>query len=184
LAEGTRCRRSSLTVYSTVSAHHPRSWRGRGIFVRRRFLTSRRGRSRGHSPSRGARVFRPRSRDIDSLARHAARFRAERPLALCAHRLREPARRQCHGRAMSPRGSVRRSPHRPSLPRSPGLASRSAGLALTGVETPRAFGGFNQRPGDRSQRLDHGTNVLQDTSSRARFGLATSTNRRTLSRSE
>jgi len=32
-------------------------------------------------------------------------------------------------------------------PRSPGLAFRQAGLALTGIETPRAFHGFNQRLG-------------------------------------
>lgn len=39
----------------------------------------------------------------------------------------------------------------------PGPRVPVSGLALTGVETPRAFGGFNQQPGDRSPRLDHGT---------------------------
>jgi hypothetical protein len=42
-----------------------RAFARRGIFVRRRLLSSRGGRSRGHGPSSGARVFRPRSRGTD-----------------------------------------------------------------------------------------------------------------------
>jgi len=34
-------------------------------------------------------------------------------------------------------------------------------LTLTGVETPRAFDGFNQQPGDRSPRLDNSANVFE-----------------------
>jgi hypothetical protein len=49
LAEGRGVGARPVTVYSTVSAHHARSGRDRGIFVRRRLLSSRGGRSRGHA---------------------------------------------------------------------------------------------------------------------------------------
>jgi hypothetical protein len=47
-------------------------------------------------------------------------------------------------------------------------------LALTSTETPRAFHGFNQPPGDRQPRLDQGTNDSKDATTegpRRPFGL-------------
>jgi hypothetical protein len=73
----------------------------------------------------------------------------ERPPAPCAHRLGEPTKRQCRGRAMSLHGADRRSPADVPSPRSLDLALRFACLALTGVETPRAFHGSDRQPGDR-----------------------------------
>jgi len=64
--------------------------------------------------------------------------------------------------ALSPRGAARQSPHCRALPQSLGLACCGAGLALRRIETPRAFHGFNQQPGDRPPRLDRGTNYSKD----------------------
>jgi hypothetical protein len=58
-----------------------------------------------------------------------------------------------------------------------------AGLALTGIETPRAFHGFNQRLGTNRRGSIEGRRFA-GTKIKGRIGLSTSARRRTLSRRE
>jgi hypothetical protein len=134
-------------VYSTVSAHHTRVARC-GIFRSpSAFLVPGRpfARPLAEQKCQGFSPLQPRHR---LFVRHAVAVRRRggrelpAPIGWGSERRGNAAGACCHP-AVRP-GSLLCCR---ALPQSLGLAFQRAGLALTGIETPRAFHGFNQQLG-------------------------------------
>jgi hypothetical protein len=136
-----------LTVYSTVSAHHTRFARC-GIFRSpSAFLVPGRpfARPLAEQKCQGFSPLQPRHR---LFVRHAVAVRRRggrelpAPIGWGSERRGNAAGACCHPTVRP--GSLLCCR---TLPQSLGLAFQGAGLALTGIETPRAFHGLNQRLG-------------------------------------
>ena len=123
---------SSTRACGAVWHHRPPSDSLRGAVVRATVV-----------PRRDARVFRPCSRAPILRAAWTPPERSQRSRTPCAHRLGERTKKQCLGRAMSPRRAARQPPSCHTDVAEPGPWCSCAGLALTRPRTPRAFHGFD-----------------------------------------